>query len=120
MSHRIVGLNFDTMSRETTFQLGQSTLYRKTAPAVSAGLIITTSTTQHAQATARLKQFRMLGPTFFQAKTEKDDEPDKHVELGRGVLQCQGWQVLEPGAAVLAEQSFAGNHGRAFSKGQRP
>ena len=45
-------------------RLGQSTLCRKTAPAVLACLI-TTSTTKHAQARARLKQFRMLGPIFF-------------------------------------------------------
>ena len=46
-------------------RLGQSTLCRKTAPAVSACLTITTSTTKHAQARARVKQFRMLGPIFF-------------------------------------------------------
>ena len=46
-------------------RLGQSTLCHKTAPAVSACLTITTSATKHAQARARLKQFRMLGPIFF-------------------------------------------------------
>ena len=52
-------------------RLCQSTLCCKTAPAVSACLTITTSTTKHAQARARLKQFRMLGPIFFLSGTHK-------------------------------------------------
>ena len=31
------------------------------------------------------------------------------MEVGRGALQCKGWQILVHGAAVLAERSFAGN-----------
>ena len=55
---RIVGSNFDKGSANRLCG-------RKTAPAVLACLITTTSTTKHAQARARLKQFRMLGPIFF-------------------------------------------------------
>ena len=53
-------------------RLCQSTLCRKTAPTVSACLTITT-TTKHAQARARVKQFRMLGPIcFYRRQLEYD------------------------------------------------
>ena len=72
------------MSRETT---SHPAALKARPIASSLGLMITTSATKHAQARARLKQFRMLGPIFVQSETEKDDEPGSMWNLGE-VRSC--------------------------------
>ena len=103
-------------------RLCQSTLCRKTAPAVSACLTITTSTTKHAQARARVKQFRMLGPIFFYRGQKRMTSQASMWKLGEVRSNAKGGKFLclEP----LFWQSEASLEipwePRAFSEGQRP